>query len=29
VEVLVRLWERGAFTVIRHEVGDQDIRQAS
>ena len=29
VEVLVRLWERGAFAVIRHEVGDQDIRQAS
>jgi putative nucleotidyltransferase with HDIG domain len=29
VEVLVRLWERGEFAVIRHDVGDQDIRQAS
>jgi putative nucleotidyltransferase with HDIG domain len=29
VEVLVRLWERREFAVIRHDVGDLDIRQAS
>jgi putative nucleotidyltransferase with HDIG domain len=29
VEVLVRLWDRGEFAVIKHSVGDQDIRQAS
>jgi putative nucleotidyltransferase with HDIG domain len=27
VEVLARLWERGEFPIIRHEVGDFDIRQ--